>query len=211
MIKLHDYILSADCYKIRLMLSMLGLPWKPVKVDIHPGREHRSPAFLDLNPFGEIPVLEDGEVTIRKASAILVYLAKRYDDAGNWLPADAAGAAQVVSWLAFSEQELAAAGRLRMAAITARRPAPDDRSLAQRALQIFDDHLAAAALKGHDWMVGAVPTIADVAAFPCAALAPDAELQLNEYPAVWRWIARFKELQGFVVMPGVLPTFAEVF
>ncbi len=212
MIKLYDYILSSDCYKARLLLSMLGLQYTPVKIDVHPGREHRSPEFLTLNPLGEIPVLEDDHQIIWKSSAILVYLAKRYDPTGKWLPDDPVRNAQTAEWLAFSEHELATISRLRMAAITARGMATeDDLRAARRALEVLEDHLAEGELTGRRWLLGEEPTIADISVFPCAALAQDAELSLSPCPALWRWINRFKELGGFIVMPGVLPNFAGAF
>ena len=57
MLTLYDYILHDDCYKIRLLLAMLQVPYQPAKIDVHPGRDHETPAFLALNPLGRIPVL----------------------------------------------------------------------------------------------------------------------------------------------------------
>jgi glutathione S-transferase len=56
MIKLYDYVLSSDCYKVRLLLSMLKVEFTTVKVNFHPGGEHRQPDFLALNPLGSLPV-----------------------------------------------------------------------------------------------------------------------------------------------------------
>ena len=70
---LHDYVLSASCYKIRLMAALLDVPLGLVAVDFHPGREHRSAAFRTLNPAGTLPVLVDGG--IRRGTDVLKALA----------------------------------------------------------------------------------------------------------------------------------------
>ena len=103
MIRLYDHELCADCYKIRLLLGLLGLEWETRRIDFHPGREHESEWFLRINPLGRIPVIVDGDCTLRDAQAILVYLAAKYDGSGRWYPvADARTCAEVAMWLAFA-------------------------------------------------------------------------------------------------------------
>ncbi len=207
MIQLHDYILSSDCYKVRLLLGMLGLAYRQVKVDVHPGRMNRSPAFLEINPLGTLPVLTEDGLCLRDAQAILTYLALRHDPARGWLPMDPALAAQTAMWLAFAGHELDALSRLRTAAIRGV-DLPDRRALATaslEALAVLEDHLCERELLGGRWLVGDAPTIADVAVFAPAALAADAGLALEPYPALWRWMDAFKHLPRFIVMPGVLP------
>ena len=207
MITLHDYILSSDGYKVRLLLRMLERPFQTVKVDVHPGREQQGSAFLAINPLGTLPVLEEDGLRVWDAQAILSYLALRHDPERRWLPADPALAAQVAMWLAFAGRELGAPSRLRMAAITAEqlpgRAVLEQTSL--RAFDILDDHLAERAMEGTQWLVGDAPTIADIAAFPPVALAADAGLPLEGRPALWRWMGAVKRLPRFSVMPGVLP------
>ena len=93
-IRLYRYFLSGHAHRAQLMLSLLQLPHELVDVDI-PAGEHKTPAFLARNAFGQVPVIEDGEVTIADSNAILVYLASRYDPAGRWLPRDPVVAAEV--------------------------------------------------------------------------------------------------------------------
>jgi glutathione S-transferase len=206
MLRLHDYILSDDCYKVRLLLSMLAIPYEPVKVNMHPGEEHRRPPFLLLNPLGRIPVLTDGDLTVRTPAAILAYLAMTHDPANTWLPKDPAGAALVLQWLAFSEAELRALSDARANDLFGR---DDDPALLREpslfALQVLEDHLADREIAGARWIATDHPTIADLAIFPPVAMAPDAGILLDAYPAVWRWVDRVKRLPGFIVMPGVLP------
>ncbi|MDX3906231.1 MAG: glutathione S-transferase family protein [Pigmentiphaga sp.] len=207
MIRLYDYILSAEGYKVRLLMSMLGLTYEPVKVDVHPGRMHRDPAFLAINPLGTLPVLEDGEVCLRDAQAILVYLAARHDASRAWLPAGPEDAGRVAMWLAFAGHEMAPLLRLRMADIQAAPvPGRDGVEAASRhALGLLEDHVFEGELHGRRWLVGDRPTIADVAVFPGVALMADCGLPVEDYPALWRWVHAFKRLPGFIVMPGILP------
>ena len=88
MITLYDYELSGNCYKLRLLMSILGLSYKTIPVDFYPGREHKSEWFLRLNPLGQIPVIEDDGVILRDAQAILVYLAAKCDPSATWYPCD---------------------------------------------------------------------------------------------------------------------------
>jgi Glutathione S-transferase, N-terminal domain len=79
MIKLYGHKLSGNSYKIRLMLSLLKLESEWIEVDVMKG-EHKSPAYLAKNPFGQLPLLVDGEIQLADAQAILVYLARQYGD-----------------------------------------------------------------------------------------------------------------------------------
>lgn len=86
MIKLYDYELSANCYKQRLILSLLDVPYESVPVDFFPGLEHKSDEFKKINPLGHIPVIDDDGYVLWDAHAILVYLAAKYDPSGQWYP-----------------------------------------------------------------------------------------------------------------------------
>ena len=83
-IKLYDFELSGNCYKVRLLMSLLGLEHELVPVNLLAG-EHKSPKFLQLNLLGEVPVLTDGDLVLADSQAILVYLAKKYGNEA-WLP-----------------------------------------------------------------------------------------------------------------------------
>ena len=86
--QLYDYVLSGSCYKVRLFLSVIGQDYEKVPVDYHPGGEHKTPTFLQINPLGQIPVLVDDDLILRDAQAILVYLAGKYDANRSWYPED---------------------------------------------------------------------------------------------------------------------------
>ena len=89
------YSFPCPAHRVTLMLSLLGLPYRRVDVDLR-GGEHKQPPFLALNAFGQVPVLEDEGAVIADSNAILVYLA-RYQGQARWLPEDALGAAAALA------------------------------------------------------------------------------------------------------------------
>jgi glutathione S-transferase len=209
MIRLYDYILSADCYKVRLLCALLGVAYTPVKVNVHPGNEHLSADFVRINPRRSIPVLEDGDQRICDTNAILIHLARRHDPSGHWLPKDEDTFDRAMEWLGFSAKELDLLQALRMRSITAAgEPSPEELATAHSYLTIVEDHLAEGELIGRLWLAGQTPTIADIAVFAPTALAADGGVSLDRYPALWRWIDRVKRLNRFIVMPGVFPNLA---
>src|SRR3546814_1079824 len=94
--KIHHHTLSGHSHRVVLFASLLGLTAELVEVDLKSGA-HKKPEFLALNPFGQVPVLEDDDVVISDSNAILVYLAKK-SGRGDWLPENARGAAAVQRW-----------------------------------------------------------------------------------------------------------------
>lgn len=206
MIKLYDYVICSDCYKVRLLLSMLKVEFTTVRVNFHPGGEHRQQDFLALNPLGSLPVLADGDLVLRGALPILAYLAQAYDPQRRWYPADTRQAASVLMWLDFAERELRPVSDAHMLSFIDRDV--DTSALVaagEAALMILEDHLAKREIEGRHWVTTDHPTIADLALFAPAALAPEADIALDTKPAIWRWLDRVKRLPSFIVMPGVLP------
>ena len=105
-IRVYRHPLSGHAHRVELFLSLLGLPYEPVDVDLRRG-EHKTPEFLARNPFGQVPVLEDGDVTLADSNAILVYLAGRYDSSGRWYPRDPLTAGRIQQWLSVAAGQLA--------------------------------------------------------------------------------------------------------
>lgn len=204
MIRLYDYVLSGSCYKVRLFLSMLGLEYETVPVDYYPGRKHREPDFLDINPLGQLPVLEDGALRLRDAQAILVYLAAEYDKNRTWFPEDAAAQGTIAMWLSFAGGEIMTSSAARLHDMLGYDFDIDKvRAAAHQAFRVLDDHLTDQEIDGTDWIAAAYPTIADIACFPYIALSGDGGITLDDYAAIRRWIERVKKLPGFIVMPGI--------
>jgi glutathione S-transferase len=159
----------------------------------------RAPAFRELNPLGQIPVLQDGDVVLADSNAILVYLAKRYAAGTAWLPEDPVGAARVQRWLSQAAGEIMfgpASARVTARFYDTGVPAALSQTLAARVLGLMEGELAA-----RDWLVGATPTIADIACYSYIAHAPEGGIALEPYPRVQAWVARVQALPGFVPMP----------
>ncbi|MCB1725582.1 MAG: glutathione S-transferase family protein [Chromatiaceae bacterium] len=195
MLKLYDYERSGNCYKVRLLLSMLEVDYQSLPTNSTTG-ETQTAEFKRLNPRGQIPVLVAGDTVIWDSMAILVYLARRYGDA-RWLPADALGEARVMQWLAVSENELQyGLARARVAVLFGK---PFDVEQCHRdavpGLEAMETRLARNA-----WLAAEHPTIADVACYPYVSLAEDGRFSLTPYPAVTAWLARVQNLPGWVPM-----------
>jgi glutathione S-transferase len=199
MIKLYGFEMSGNSYKARLMLEMLNTEYEWIKVDLMQG-EHQSPDYLALNPFGQVPLLVDGETKLADAQAILVYLARQYGG-DRWLPLDALSLAQVVRWLS------TAAGEVRQGPENARlyylfgaTNINIDRAheKAEYILTQLNQHLSTCT-----WLEFEHPTIADVAVFPYVALARDGKVDLDAYPNVLAWCDRIKQLPGYIPMAGL--------
>jgi glutathione S-transferase len=200
MIKLYGHEISGNSYKARLMLSLLNLDYEWVRVDLMKG-EHKSAAYLAVNPFGQVPLLVDGEIQLADAQAILVYLARRYGG-DQWLPLDALPLARVIRWLS------TAAGEVRQGPENARLyhlfGAGTNINI-ERATQKANFILSQLdrRLQTHSWLEFEHPTIADVAVFPYVALARDGKIDLDAYPNVLVWIDRVKQLPGYIPMVGL--------
>jgi glutathione S-transferase len=196
-LKLYDHERSGNCYKVRLLLSMLDLAYERVPTDTTAGAT-QTPEFLRLNPRGQIPVLSDGETVIWDSMAILVYLARRYGDE-RWLPSDALGEARVMQWLAVSENELLYG--LARARVTLLFNRPFDLEQCHRdarsGLEAMEQQLG-----DHEWLAAEHPTIADLACYPYVSLAEVGRFSLQPYPAVRAWLARVDGLAGWVPMIG---------
>lgn len=191
--KLYHFPLSGHAHRAHLFVSLLGLPHELIEVDLAAGA-HKTPEFLALNPFGQVPVLDDDGTIISDSNAILVYLAKTSGQS-QWLPEDAKGSAAVQRWLSVAAGELAygpAAARL-ITVFGARFNLDEVIARAHILLARIEAHLA-----GRDWLVGNGPTIADVALYSYIASAPEGNVDLSGYPGVNAFLRRVEALPGFV-------------
>lgn len=199
MIQLYGHELSGNSYKVRLFLELLGIQYEWIKVDLMQG-EHKSPEYLALNPFGQVPFLLDGETKLADAQAILVYLARTYGDE-QWLPGDVLSLAKVIRWLSTTAGEV--------------RQGPESARLyhlfgatsinIERAHQKADYILTQLNqhLETRTWLEFEHPTIADIAVFPYIALAHNGKIDLDAYPNVLAWLDRVKQLPGYMPMAGI--------
>ena len=195
-IKLYRYPLSGHSHRVELFLSLLDLPTELIDVDLAAGAQ-KAPAFLELNPFGQVPVIQDGEVTLADSNAILVYLASQYADE-HWLPREPARAAAVQRWLSVAAGLVAfgpAAARL----ITVFQAPFNAEEVIARAHGLFA--VMEKELQKSAFLVGEAPTIADVANYSYIAHAPEGNVSLTPYPHLRSWLARIEGLPRFVPMP----------
>lgn len=192
---LHGTPLSGHAHRVELLLLALGLPFRS---EAAPAEVRRSEAFRALNPLGQIPVLQDGHLTLADSNAIMVYLVRRYAPESEWLPGDPVTAAQVQRWFSI------AAGEVMHGPSTARLiaqfglkddPARAER-ISERVLSFMDSHLA-----GRSYLAAEHPTLADLACYSYVAHAPEGGIPLEPYPAVQAWLARVEALPFFKPMP----------
>ncbi|WP_144108952.1 glutathione S-transferase family protein [Paraburkholderia sp. BCC1886] len=195
-IRLHTTLLSGHGHRVKLFLTLLDLPFEVIELDMAAG-DNRRPEYLKLNPFGQVPTIEDGDTVLFDSNAILVYLAKRYGD-GSWLPEDAHGAAAVQRWLSL------AAGPIAYGPCAARLVnvfnAPLHLETAQKiAAKLFD--VLDAELANKPFAAGERVSIADIAAHTYIAHAPEGGVSLDPYPNIRAWLRRVEALPRFVPMP----------
>jgi glutathione S-transferase len=194
-IRLHSMTISGHAHRVRLFMTLLGLPFEIVEVNVLKG-ESRQPAFLALNPFGQVPVIEDGDTVLADSNAILVYLARRYDPSGRWLPADPLGAARVQRWLSVAAGELAdGPAGARFSCLVGGTPTAAQLKTSRRVLGWIEQALAA-----QRFLAAGEPTIADIAMYTYTAHAPEGALSLEPYAQLRAWLARIEALPGFVGM-----------
>lgn len=195
---LYDMPLALNCYKVRLLCSLLRVAYTRKSIDLLQG-EHQTPEFLALNPFGQLPVLVVGDLVIRDSHAILVWLARRHGGA-RWMPTDVDEEAIVNGWLS------AAAYEIRLGPYDARLKklfpwlcvnADAVTENTARALRLYEQRLT-----GREWIALDRPTVADVAPYPAIAQCGDGDVSLGDYPAIRAWKARVESLPGFIDILG---------
>jgi glutathione S-transferase len=194
-IRLYRTPKSGHAHRVELFLSLLSLPYELIDVDMR-GGQNRTPEYLAMNPFGQVPVIDDNGLVLYDSNAILVYLARSYADEG-WMPMDVLGQAEVQQWFSL------AAGPIFNGPCAARLVklfgAPIDleraRTIAEKLFAVLEPRFAT-----RDFALGGHPTVADVAAYSYIAHAPEGGLDLGPYPALRAWLGRIEALPGFVPM-----------
>lgn len=199
MLRLYDYPSSGNGYKVRLLLSHLGIQFQRVDLDILAG-ETRTPEFLAKNPNGKIPALEleDGTV-LAESNAILCYLA----DGTAYLPDDRLARAQTLQWLFF--EQYSHEPNVAVARFWLMHPPEDGLSearlaeLAKRqdqgraALAVMERHLA-----DHRYFVSGRCTVADIALYAYTHVADEGGISLDGYPSIRAWLDRVAAEPGHI-------------
>lgn len=194
-IVVHGLAVSGHTHRVENFLSILGIPFRRVDA---PAAVRQSAGFLALNPLGQIPVLEDGDLVLADSNAILVYLARRYAPGTTWLPDEPIAAARVQRWLSIAAGEMKygpAAARILTLWGGAGNLA-DAQAIAHRLLAFMNGQLA-----GRAFLAAEHPTIADISGYPYIARAGEGRISLADYPSVRAWLARVEALPGALAMP----------
>lgn len=195
MLRLYDSRLSGNAWKVRILLTQLGLPFERVTLDLAKGGA-ADPTFRAKSRFARVPMLEleDGR-TIVESAAIMLYLA----EGTRFLPDDRYLRAEVTSWLTFEQADLLRPLALprfyRMRGIADRMAGriADFQEHAYSALAKVD-----AWLSNHDWLVDSRYTIADIGMFGYVSMATEGGYDMDRFPAIAKWLARVKTQPGWV-------------
>jgi len=203
-LKLYRFHLSGHSHRVELFLSVLGLQFERIEVQLGKG-EHKTPEFLARNRFGQVPVLEDNGLVLADSSAILVYLASAYDPERVWYPTDPAQCAAVQRWLsAAAGPLLTGPGYARLVGIfNAKHDLSRAHATAKLLFEVMEAHLQASG----GFFVGKRPTVADIALYTYTAHAPEGHLDLGPYPAIRAWLKAIEALPGYVGMTRTEPRF----
>ncbi len=194
---LYDSPVSGNCYKVRLLLTQLGIPFERRSLDVV-DRSNRPDVLGGLNPALRVPtlILDDGR-PIAESGAILWY----FGEGTRFVPEDRYERAQVLQWMFFEQYDhepsiavvrflLLFSGRAEESAeLIEQRTASG-----YRALDAMERHLAA----GREFFVGDGPTLADIALYAYTHVAPEGNFDLGRYPAIRGWIDRVAALPGHI-------------
>ncbi|KOP22971.1 glutathione S-transferase [Hapalosiphon sp. MRB220] len=195
-LRLYDFLPSGNGYKIRLLLSQIGMPFERIEVNILKD-ETRTPEFFSKNPNGKIPVLEikPGKY-LAESNAILVYLS----EGTEFLPYDRFLRAQVMQWLFFeqnSHEPFIAPLRFWISILGKaeqyKEAIEQRRESGYRALKVMENHL-----QSHNFFVDERYTIADIALFAYTHVADEGNFDLKQFPAIQAWIERVKNQPRYI-------------
>jgi glutathione S-transferase len=192
-VKIYSAPLSGHSHRARLFLSLIGVAFETVDIDLAK-RQQKTPEYLAINPFGQVPALDDDGFVVTDSNAILVYLAKKFDR-HDWLPEDAGSAARIQKWLSVAAGEIArgpAAARL-ITVFKAPLPAEETIGRAHAVLSLIEAELERSA-----FLVGKNPTVADVALYSYISSAPEGNVDLSNYARITAWLASIEALPGFI-------------
>lgn len=195
-IKLYRNPISGHCHRVELMMSLLDLPYETIDLDMANGA-HKAPDFLKLNPFGQVPAIDDNGVTLSDSNAILVYLEKKYKNGYDWLPEDPVKAAEVQRWLSVAAGEVArgpAAARL-VTLFGAQLDYDLAKNSANALFAVMEPILTQ-----QEYLAGDAITLADIAGYSYISHAPEGGVSLESFPAIRAWLSRVEAQPKFVGM-----------
>jgi glutathione S-transferase len=195
---LYDSPVSGNCYKVRLLLAHLGIPYERRTVDVV-DRSNRREVLGKLNPSLRVPtlVLDDGR-SLGESGAILWY----FGEGTPFVPENRYLRAQVLQWMFFEQYDLEPAiAVVRFWVAYSGRPEvfeperPARMKAGERVLRTLDEHL-----DGRQYVVGGSLTLADIALYGYTHVAEEGGFSVDSYPGVCAWLARVASEPGHVTI-----------
>ena len=194
-IKFYRYAGSGHCHRVQLMMSLLDLPHEII--ELNRDGSNQPADYMEISPFGQVPVIDDNGFKQCDSNAILVYLVKKYNDGHAWLPEDPENASRTQRWLSI------AAGELKSGPAIARFSKifnveidyETAKKKSESLLNVINN-----TLNQHDFLIGNEITIADIACYTYIAHAPEGGISLDLYPNVMAWLSRIESRPRFVAM-----------
>ncbi len=193
---LYNSPVSGNCYKVRLLLHQLGIEYERRELDVF-DRSDRPEVLGALNPALRVPtvVLDDGRA-LAESGAILSY----FGEDTEYVPAGAFERAQVLQWLFFEQYDVEPnIAVVRFWELAGIHPAPSEleakRRAGKRALEALERHLSE-----REFLVAGRYTIADIALYGYAHVAPEGGFELEPYPGLREWLTRVAAQPGHVAI-----------
>jgi len=201
MLKLYDHPLSGNCYKVRLLLNQLGVKYERILVDIFKA-EHKTEEFARLNPNMKIPVIDDDGFIMWESNAILLYLVKKYSP-NRFKSADPAIYGHIVQWLIFGKTTVDpnyAIARYYKKFLTEGQYDKNDFMKLQTNCHKILDQLNKHFLS-NEFIAGEY-SVADIACYPYIKLSEEADIKLNNYSSVRKWISNIEGEKDYISIDG---------
>jgi len=185
------------------MLSLLNLPYETIDIDLL-NAEHKSADFLKINPFGQVPAIDDNGVILSDSTAIITYLDKKYNDCYKWFPQEPEKYAQVQHWLAIT------AGQIAYGPCSVRLVKVFGADLNWQVAEQITKGLftvVESLLSKDKYLANNTLSLADIAAYSYIAHVPEGGVSLAPYPAIRAWLSRIEDHPRFIAMASSpLPT-----
>ena len=193
MMKLWLTTVSGNSYKIRTLCSILNVPCEMIYIDATKF-EHKQRPIIDMNPRGQVPVMEIEGKIFWDSTAHLTYIARKWGGE-QWLPVEPLAMAEVMQWMALAQNEIYFGLQWARGVFVYGKKGDlaDYQMQGRKALDMLERQL-----KDHDWLALDRPTIADIACYPYTKRAPEGEVSLSPYPAVEAWLKRCEAIPGWV-------------
>ncbi|EIE02680.1 glutathione S-transferase family protein [Leptospira licerasiae] len=192
--KVYGTSVSGNCYKIKLLLHLLKIPYEWIEINVRNG-ETKTKEFLLKNPVGKVPLLElDSGEFLSESNAILYFLANKTD----FFPNDLLIQSRILQWMFFEQYSHEPYIAVNRSLIRLQNKKDDPRisenlPKGMNALRIMDDYLAK-----NQFFGSKEPSIADISLFAYTHVAEEGQFSLADFPNIISWIERIKKIPNFI-------------